>query len=81
MQSLRYSWIEVLSNIGSGFVISALLQQYVVVPVWHLQTSPMQNLGITVFFTVTSVIRSILFRRYFNKLAIAHYERSKLHSN
>lgn len=68
MQSVRHSWIEVVANIGTGFVISALLQQYVVAPVWNLQTSAAQNLGITVFFTVVSVLRSFVFRRLFNKI-------------
>lgn len=75
MQSLKHSWIEVLCNIGSGFIISGLLQHFVVTPLWHLQTSFSQNLGITVFFTVASVLRSILFRRYFNKLTISMYKR------
>lgn len=77
MQSIKHSWIEVLCNIGSGFIISVLLQHYVVTPVWHLPTSLSQNVGITVFFTVASIIRSILFRRFFNKLTIKHYERTK----
>lgn len=77
MQSLKHSWMEVLFNIGSGFIISALLQQYVVAPIWHLQTTFAQNFGITMFFTVTSVVRSILFRRYFNKLTMKIYEHER----
>jgi hypothetical protein len=67
-QSVRHSWLEVLTNIGTGFVISALLQQFVVTPLWHLPVSAAGNLGITVFFTVVSVVRSYIFRRVFNKL-------------
>ena len=72
MQSLKHSWMEVLANTGSSFIISALLQQFVVTPLWHLHTTFSQNFGITVFFTFTSVIRSILFRRYFNALTIKY---------
>lgn len=68
MQSRKHTVIEVLSNIGTGFILSAILQQYVVTPIWHLQTSVMDNLGITVFFTVVSIIRSYVFRRIFNRI-------------
>ncbi len=66
MQSAKHSMIEVLLNIGTGFIISALLQQYVVTPLWHLQVSAAGNLGITAFFTVVSVVRSYIFRRLAN---------------
>lgn len=71
MQSARHSLIEVLANIGTGFIISAALQQWVVTPLWHLHTSPTANLSITVFFTVVSVVRSYIFRRLANKIGIA----------
>lgn len=77
MQSIRHSWIEVILNIGSGFIISVLMQHFVVAPIWNLPTTLSQNIGITVLFTITSVIRSILFRRYFNKITVKQYEASK----
>ena len=68
MQSRTHSMIEVLLNIGTGFIISALLQQFVVAPLWNLQVSAMANLQITIFFTVVSVVRSYVFRRLANKI-------------
>lgn len=68
MQSVKHSWIEVVCNIGTGFVISAFLQHYVVNPLWDLQMTPGDSVGITVFFTVVSVLRSFVFRRLFNKI-------------
>jgi hypothetical protein len=68
MQSAKHSLIEVLLNIGTGFIISALLQQYVVAPIWHLPPAFRSNLEITVFFTVVSVIRSYVFRRIANRI-------------
>lgn len=68
MQTRTHSVIEVLVNIGTGFIISALLQQFVVAKIWNLQTSAADNLQITVFFTVVSVIRSYIFRRLANKV-------------
>lgn len=68
MQSRTHSLIEVLINIGTGFIISALLQQFVVAPIWNLQTSVAGNIQITIFFTIISVVRSYVFRRLANKL-------------
>lgn len=68
MQSVKHSWFEVLTNIGTGFILSAILQHYVVNPLWDLQMTPGDSIGITVFFTVVSVLRSFAFRRIFNKL-------------
>ncbi len=66
MQSKTHSLIEVLLNIGSGFVISVLLQQYLITPIYHLPTSGSQNITITIIFTVVSVARSYFFRRLAN---------------
>lgn len=68
MQSARHSLYEVLISTGAAFIISALLQHFVVNPLWHLESSPADSLGITVFFTVVSLVRSYYFRRFFNWL-------------
>lgn len=68
MQSRLQSLIEQLFNIGSGFLISLLVWEYVVKPVWHLQTSFAENLHITCLFTVVSIARSYVWRRLFNRL-------------
>jgi hypothetical protein len=62
--------IEVVVSTGAAFVISAALQHLVVNPLWHLHSSPLDSLGITVFFTVVSLVRSYFFRRMFNKLGV-----------
>lgn len=68
MQSKTESLIESMANTISGFIVSLLLWSYVVVPVWHLQVSTQENLVITALFTVVSVARSYVWRRYFNVL-------------
>lgn len=70
MQTRRHTLIEVAVSTGAAFVISALLQHLVVNPLWHLHSSPLDSLGITVFFTVVSLVRSYFFRRMFNKLGV-----------
>jgi hypothetical protein len=59
---------EVVVSTGVAFLISAVLQQFVVASLFHLNTSPAANLGLTCFFTVVSLVRSYLFRRFFNWL-------------
>lgn len=66
MQSKKQSAIEVVVSTLVAFAISAALQQYVVAPLFNLDTTHTQNLLITVFFTVVSLVRSYVFRRFFN---------------
>ena len=59
------SLVEQLLNIGSGFVISSLLWEFVVKPVWNLQTGFAENLQITALFTAVSIVRGYCWRRLF----------------
>ena len=65
-QTRLESFIESLLNIGSGFIL-ALLSWFYIIPVLFGVTSNFsQGLGITLFFTGLSIIRSFIWRRYFN---------------
>jgi hypothetical protein len=68
MQSKRHTLMEVVIGTAIAFVISALFQQYVITPVWHLPTSGRGNLEITVAFTVLALFRAYYLRRLFNWL-------------
>lgn len=68
-QSRMGSLFEQLLNVGSGFVVSCVLWELVIKPVWHLQTDFAQNIQITLIFTVASVVRGYLWRRFFVRLA------------
>lgn len=65
-QSRLESLIEASINIGSGFIASLLLWTFVIVPVWNLPVNMSQNLVITGLFTVLSIVRSYIWRRFFN---------------
>mgnify|MGYP003410987717 CR=1 FL=1 len=65
-QSRLGSLIESILNTASGFVLSFAAWRLVVVPLLGLPVDNVQNLQITAFFTVLSVARSYLWRRYFN---------------
>lgn len=60
--------VEVVCSTVVAFLISAALQQWVVAPLFDLDTTHAQNLLITVFFTAVSLVRSYGFRRFFNWL-------------
>ncbi len=75
MQTRRGSLIEVLMNIGTGFIVSYTLTLYLL-PLYGFFINKSQSLTITMIFTVTSIIRSYLYRRLFN-----YFEVKKFMSN
>ena len=60
------SLTESLLNITSGFFVSLLIWIYIVTPLWDIEMSMLDNLGITGIFTISAVIRSYIWRRIFN---------------
>ncbi len=67
MQSRRMSMIETVAGVAIGFVVS-VLAALVVYPLFGHGFTLSQNVGITVIFTVLSVVRGYLVRRFFNWL-------------
>lgn len=66
MQTRKHSIVEVILNTASGFILSCLVWEFLVKPIWHIQTSHGENMQITLLFTVVSVARSYAWRRLFN---------------
>ena len=66
-QSRRHSAIEAILNILIGVGV-AFLGNLVILPYYGFDVTFEQNIGITVFFTVISFIRSYFVRRLFNYL-------------
>ena len=64
-QSKLESLIESFVNTFSGWFISFLLWSFVVGPLFNIETSMVQNMGITAIFTVVSIARSYFWRRFF----------------
>ena len=60
MNSLKHSCIDV----GSGFLLAILIQIYVF-PLFGLYPSISDTIGISLIFTVVSIIRSWLWRLIF----------------
>jgi len=65
-QSKLESFVEASANTASGFIVSYAFWLGVVVPLFDLTLSHGDNLLVTCMFTVLSVIRSYLWRRFFN---------------
>lgn len=66
VQARRHSFIESLSNIAIGYVV-AVVSQVVIFPVFGIHVPISDNLTIGAWFTVVSVIRSYVIRRWFTK--------------
>ena len=66
MQSKLDSLIEASINTFLGFVI-AFISQLVFFPIVGIEVTLGQNFILTVLFTLVSIIRNYVIRRYFNK--------------
>lgn len=66
MQTKKQSLIESLTNVAIGYGIS-LLSLFIIFPLLGIESSTSKNLLITLYFTVLSIVRSYVLRRFFNK--------------
>ena len=66
MQSKRRSLIESIANVLIGVGV-ALGSQYLIFPMFGIHIGFGEHLGITAFFTVISLARSYLIRRFFTR--------------
>lgn len=65
-QSRAESLLEASLNTASGFIISLIVWRWVVAPTFGLPIDMGTNLLITGIFTVVSIARSYVWRRFFN---------------
>lgn len=65
-QSKKQSLIESVTNVLIGMVIS-LTVQLIVYPIMDIEVKFIQNIYLTLIFTVVSIARSYIIRRFFNK--------------
>ena len=66
MQSKLESLTEAVINTFIGFVI-AFISQLIIFPIVGIDVTLGQNFILTVLFTLVSIIRNYVIRRYFNK--------------
>ena len=65
MQTKLESLTEAIINTFIGFVI-AFISQLVFFPIVGINATLGQNFILTIFFTLVSIIRTYVIRRYFN---------------
>ena len=65
------SIVEAKANIAIGFGV-AMAANAVVLPLFGYPVTVADNLGITIVFTVISVVRQLVVRRFFNGLKWGH---------
>jgi len=70
MQTRKWSMIEALSNVGVGFVVS-LVSQLAIFHLYGIELALLDNIAITLWFTLISIVRSYALRRAFNKFRVA----------
>ena len=57
---------ESIVDVGSGFILAILIQMFIF-PLFDLHPSIFDSMGIALIFTVVSMTRSALWRRYFRR--------------
>ena len=66
MQSKWHSVLESLSNVMIGYGV-ALASQLLIFPFYKIDISLQDNITIGIWFTLISLVRSYVIRRYFTK--------------
>lgn len=66
-QSKRQSMIEAFVGTVIG-ILTSMVTQAIVYPLYGFQVTFMENVGITAIFTVVSLVRGYLVRRMFCKI-------------
>jgi hypothetical protein len=69
MQTKKQSFLESVTNTAIGFIIS-LASTFVIFPLMGLHSTAGKNIVITLFFTLVSILRGYVIRRFFNKRLI-----------
>jgi len=65
-QSKSASLLEGSLNVFSGFIFSFVIWAFIVSPMYGIETTMLDNLGITSVFTAFSLVRGYAWRRLFN---------------
>ena len=76
MQSRWMSLMEAATNIVVGYGL-AVLTQVLVFPLFGLEVSLGENLGIGGIFTLISLVRSFVLRRFFNAVLLARQHQAQ----
>ena len=65
-QTKKVSFIEACINTGLGYIISNAVWLGIIVPYWDIGVRVQDGLLINAIFTIISIVRSYIVRRFFN---------------
>jgi len=66
-QTRIHSAIEVITNQVLGFAIALATWYVLIIPFFDVHTDFVESVGVTLIFTVVSIIRSYVVRRFFTR--------------
>ncbi|TDQ30213.1 DUF7220 family protein [Tenacibaculum caenipelagi] len=66
IQTKKQSLIESLINVSIGFIIT-IISLNIIFPILGIKSNPEKNIVLTIYFTILSIIRNYIIRRFFNK--------------
>lgn len=75
-QTRSGSMVETLINVAIGFVISFFANMAILPLFGHGSPGFLNNLGMTAVFTVLSIVRGYVIRRWFNQRIVAFANKS-----
>jgi hypothetical protein len=67
-QTRRQSLAESIAQQVVGLLLSLLAWEFIIGPIWKIQTTVGDNIAITMVFTALSMVRGYFLRRLFNRL-------------
>jgi hypothetical protein len=65
-QSKVESLIESVITVGSGLVVAVIIQ-LLIFPLYDIEITLFENVQLAIIFTISSIIRIYIIRRYFNR--------------
>lgn len=65
-QSRKHSFLESCTNVFIGYVV-AIISQLIILPWFDIDIEFHENLLMAFYFTIISLIRSYVIRRWYNK--------------
>lgn len=76
MQSKASSLLENILNVTSGLFLSILIVQPIVFNLYNIELEMNQNIQIAIIFTLVSILRGYVWRRFFNKIIMRRFNES-----
>ena len=67
MQQPHQSAIEIVTGTIAGFALAWVVGQWIIYPYYGLTVDHLLNLKMTGWFTVVSIARGYVWRRFFNR--------------